>query len=214
MVNELQEPPFAEIHANTREVLSQPKIFLSNFLWCAVGGVLINLGNMAPVRRQSHVLLIHDAKVFATPGGNYWKYPLWYKFAHRRFLKGGACVATVSGFARSALQRCLWTKPGGISVISEGADHIDKSLTQNVVGMVTWRLFMSIMRERATHDGAEPPLMAVSTEAQQARAIWPFRARSGSGSKVAAEYGVLSRVPPSLFPQCFGWACFRWAVIC
>jgi hypothetical protein len=48
-------------------------------------------------------------------------------------------------------------------------------LTNNVVGMVRWRVFTSI--------GAERPLMVVGTEAQKTRVRWPFRARYGSGSK-------------------------------
>jgi len=46
-------------------------------------------------------------------------------------------------------------------------EFLRESLTDNVAGMVRWRVFTSVMRQRASHDGAERPLMAVSTEARQ-----------------------------------------------
>jgi len=97
------------------------------------GGVLINLGNMAPLRLRSQVVVIHDAGVYATPEAYSMKFRLWYKFAHQWFMRGGASVATVSEFARAELQRCLGAQPDGISVISEGADHMSKITADKTV---------------------------------------------------------------------------------
>jgi glycosyltransferase involved in cell wall biosynthesis len=90
----------------------------------AADGVLINLGNTAPLRLRAQVVVIHDAGVFATPEAYDWKFRLWYKFAQKQLLRRGAGVIAVSQFARRELVRCLGADPDAIAVISEGADHM------------------------------------------------------------------------------------------
>jgi glycosyltransferase involved in cell wall biosynthesis len=90
----------------------------------AANGVLINLGNTAPLWLRSQVVVIHDAGVFATPEAYSWRFRSWYKFAQKRLVNRGVRVATVSEFSRWELMRCLGVKPDHISVISEGADHM------------------------------------------------------------------------------------------
>ena len=90
----------------------------------ATEGMLINLGNMAPLRLRSQLVVIHDAGVFATPEAYSWKFRLYYKLAHRLLMRRGVCVATVSEFGRSELVRCLGANPDQVGVISEGADHM------------------------------------------------------------------------------------------
>jgi glycosyltransferase involved in cell wall biosynthesis len=116
------------------------------------GGVLINLGNMAPLRLRSQVVVIHDAGVYATPEAYSWKFRLWYKLAHQWFVRGGATVATVSEFARSELQRCLGAEPDGISVISEGADHMGKiAADERVLSRVPPGRFVLAVGNLAAH---------------------------------------------------------------
>ncbi len=90
----------------------------------ATDGVLINLGNTAPLRLRAQIVVIHDAGVFATPEAYSWRFRQWYKFAQKRLLRRGACVVTVSQFGRSELERWLGAVPLEIAVISEGADHM------------------------------------------------------------------------------------------
>ncbi len=90
----------------------------------AADGVLVNLGNTAPLRLRSQIVVIHDAGVFATPEAYSWRFRQWYKFAQKRLLRRGACVITVSQFGRSELVRWLGAAPVDIAVISEGADHM------------------------------------------------------------------------------------------
>jgi glycosyltransferase involved in cell wall biosynthesis len=90
----------------------------------AAGGVLVNLGNTAPLRLRSQLVVIHDAGVFATPEAYSWKFRLWYRFLQKQLLRRGAGVVTVSDFARRELTRCLGANPHDISVVSEGADHM------------------------------------------------------------------------------------------
>jgi glycosyltransferase involved in cell wall biosynthesis len=90
----------------------------------AADGVLINLGNTAPLRLRSQVVVIHDAGVFATPEAYPWTFRLGYKIVQRQLLRRGACVITVSEFCRRELVRCLGADPQAIAVITEGADHM------------------------------------------------------------------------------------------
>ncbi|WP_428374971.1 glycosyltransferase family 4 protein [Lichenicoccus sp.] len=87
-------------------------------------GVLINLGNTAPLRGGPQVVVIHDAGVFATPEAYSWQFRAWYKFAHKRLARGRSRIVTVSEFARGEICRYLGANRDEIAVISEGADHM------------------------------------------------------------------------------------------
>ncbi len=91
----------------------------------ATGGLLINLGNTAPLRISRQLVVIHDAGVFATPAAYSWKFRLWYKLVHRRLAHSSAKIVTVSEFSRQELVRCLGVHADSVAVISEGADHMD-----------------------------------------------------------------------------------------
>ncbi|MBS0558654.1 MAG: glycosyltransferase family 4 protein [Proteobacteria bacterium] len=91
----------------------------------ARGGVLVSLGNTAPVlggRRQ--VVVIHDAGVFDTPESYSLRFRAWYKALQRRLVRTGVEVATVSEFSRGRIAERLGVDPARIAVVYEGADHI------------------------------------------------------------------------------------------
>ena len=91
----------------------------------ARGGVLVSLGNTAPVlagRRQ--VVVIHDAGVFDTPKSYSLRFRAWYKALQHGLVRTGAQVATVSEFSRRRIVARLGLDPARITVMYEGADHI------------------------------------------------------------------------------------------
>jgi glycosyltransferase involved in cell wall biosynthesis len=91
----------------------------------ARGGVLVNLGNTAPLLSgRGQVVVIHDAGVFDTPSSYSWKFRVWYKGLQRGLARAGAQIATVSEFSRQRIAACLDIDPARISVVYEGADHI------------------------------------------------------------------------------------------
>ena len=96
-----------------------------------VPGLLVNLGNTAPLRLSSQVVVIHDAGVFATPDAYSLQFRLWYKLIQRRFVRSGACLVTVSEFSRSELVRHLGATAESVGVISEGADHMASIAADN-----------------------------------------------------------------------------------
>lgn len=93
----------------------------------ARGGVLINLGNTAPLLRGGRqVVVIHDAGVFDTPYSYAWKFRLWYKLLQHALARAGTRIVTVSEFSRQRIAACLGIQADRIAVIYEGADHIKR----------------------------------------------------------------------------------------
>ena len=91
----------------------------------ARGGVLVSLGNTAPIlagRRQ--VVVIHDAGVFDTPASYSLRFRTWYKTLQHGLVRTGAQVITVSDFSRQRIAARLGLDPAEIAVINEGAEHI------------------------------------------------------------------------------------------
>lgn len=87
-------------------------------------GVLINLGNTAPLWGRRQIVIIHDAGVFGHPESYSWKFRLWYRFLHFFLCRTRTRLVTVSEFSRAELSRYLRIPASRITVIGEGADHI------------------------------------------------------------------------------------------
>jgi len=90
------------------------------------GGVLINLGNTAPLRVRRQVVVIHDAGVFSTPEAYSRKFRLWYKIMQRFLVSRHVPVVTVSEFSRQEIMQHLGAKREQITVMPEGADHMER----------------------------------------------------------------------------------------
>ena len=93
----------------------------------AKGGVLVNLGNTAPIRGvRRQAVVIHDAGVFAAPEAYSRPFRLWYTWLQRWLVRTDAQIVTVSEFSRGEILRYLGAPRRGIRVISEGADHMNR----------------------------------------------------------------------------------------
>ncbi len=92
--------------------------------WRARGGVLVNLGNTAPLLAGRQVVVIHDAGVFATPEAYSPRFRAWYGFLQARLVRGRAVVVTVSDFSRAEIARVFGADPARIPVLGEGAEHL------------------------------------------------------------------------------------------
>ena len=89
-------------------------------------GVLLNLGNTAPVFGRHQAVVIHDAGVFSTPEAYSRKFRLWYKFLHNALAKGSSRLVTVSEFSKRELVQTLGVPAERVAVIPEGADHMNR----------------------------------------------------------------------------------------
>jgi len=90
----------------------------------ARGGVLVNLGNTAPLALRRQVVVIHDAATMAVPGSYGWRFRTWYRWLHRALAWRSVTLATVSAFSRTDVARHLGMDPAAIAVVGEGAEHI------------------------------------------------------------------------------------------
>lgn len=90
----------------------------------ARGGLLISLGNVAPLLSRRQIVVIHDTAVYVQPTAYSRAFCLWYRFLQPSLVRGGAKVATVSEFSRQELAARFGIQPEMISVLSEGCEHI------------------------------------------------------------------------------------------
>lgn len=90
----------------------------------AGSGVLVNLGNTAPILRARQIVVIHDAGPEAHPEAYGWKFRLWYRLMQGALFAGRSRIVTVSGFARDELVRLHGVAPSSITILGEGAEHI------------------------------------------------------------------------------------------
>jgi glycosyltransferase involved in cell wall biosynthesis len=92
----------------------------------AAGGLLVNLGNTAPILSRKQIVVIHDAGVFSTPESYPWQLRLWYRAIQKALVLRRTALVTVSEFARQEIIRNLGARPDDVMVVSEGADHIGR----------------------------------------------------------------------------------------
>jgi hypothetical protein len=121
----------------------------------ARGGLLVNLGNTAPILAGSHqIVVIHDAGVFDTPESYSRRFRAWYRTLQRGLVRGGAHLVTVSKFSRERIAACLGIDPSGITVMYEGADHISRVVPDSTVLQrhgLRPRQFAIVVGSRAAH---------------------------------------------------------------
>ena len=88
------------------------------------GGVLVNLGNTAPLGRRRQIVVVHDCGWAATPEAYSRSFRLSYRAAQTWLARTGSRIVTVSEFSRGEIVRHLGLPPERIAVIAEGADHM------------------------------------------------------------------------------------------
>jgi len=92
--------------------------------WYARDGLLLNLGNTAPVMGRDQAVVIHDAGVFRTPEAYSGKFRLWYRCLQNILARNGTRLLTISAFSREELASCLGIPASKIAVAGEGVDHM------------------------------------------------------------------------------------------
>jgi glycosyltransferase involved in cell wall biosynthesis len=92
----------------------------------AANGLLLNLGNTAPLFGRKQIVVIHDAGVFTTPETYPWQLRLWYKAMQKALILRRTTIVTVSEFARREILQNLRAQAEDVKVVSEGADHIGR----------------------------------------------------------------------------------------
>jgi glycosyltransferase involved in cell wall biosynthesis len=97
-------------------------------------GLLLNLGNTAPVLRGAdQLVVIHDAGVFDTPESYGLAFRSWYRALHLALPRRGARIVTVSAFSRARLAANLRLDPARIGVMPEGGEHVLRAPAEDAI---------------------------------------------------------------------------------
>lgn len=90
-------------------------------------GALLSLCGAGPITHRQHLVVIHDAAVFASRGAYTPIYSQSHRMLGRALSKTARGIATVSFFSRSELCRTLHLDAHEVDVIPNGADHITQT---------------------------------------------------------------------------------------
>jgi glycosyltransferase involved in cell wall biosynthesis len=118
---------------NMSEIVEYRAGFFESQLWeqidlprLADGKLLINLCNLAPMRRNCGVVMMHDAQVYISPSSYSLPFRTWYQFALPVIAKNAAHILTVSNYSKKMLDKYGVAPADEISVVYNGVDHMDR----------------------------------------------------------------------------------------
>lgn len=135
-------------------------------------GILVNLGNTAPLLGRRQLVVIHDAGIFSQPAAYSWKFRAWYRILHMCLVRGRTRIVTVSQFSRTELVRHLGARESEVEVIVEGADHMRGVAADETImathGLVPGR-FVLVVGNLAAHKNL--PALRQTALALEARGI-------------------------------------------
>jgi glycosyltransferase involved in cell wall biosynthesis len=94
--------------------------------WSARADLLLSLGGPAPVAARRQVATLHDVSVFRHPQTYSRAFRTWYRGMYRVLARRAVRVLTVSQFSADELGRVLHVPTSRISVVPNGADHVDR----------------------------------------------------------------------------------------
>ncbi|TQM64002.1 glycosyltransferase family 4 protein [Humibacillus xanthopallidus] len=113
--------------AEVRESRARGQVFEQVALpWATRRDLLLSLGGPAPVAARRQVATIHDVSVFRHPQTYSRAFRTWYRAMYRVLSRRAVRVLTVSQFSADELERVLHAPPSRVSIVPNGADHVDR----------------------------------------------------------------------------------------
>jgi glycosyltransferase involved in cell wall biosynthesis len=88
------------------------------------GGFLINLCNVAPLRKARSITCVHDANVFLTPGSYGWRFRIAYWTMLPLVIRRSSRWITVSEYSAEQLVRLSVADRAPSAIIANGSEHI------------------------------------------------------------------------------------------
>ncbi|MBB2167969.1 glycosyltransferase family 4 protein [Gluconacetobacter aggeris] len=92
--------------------------------WATSGGLLVNLGNTAPLLARRQIVVIHDCGWASVPEAYSARFRTIYRVMQAGLVARGVRIVTVSEFARGEIMHHLGAREEQVSVIPEGGDHV------------------------------------------------------------------------------------------
>jgi glycosyltransferase involved in cell wall biosynthesis len=165
----------------------------------ARSGILLNLGNTAPLAHRRQLVIIHDAGIFATPEAYSKKFRAWYRFLQGVLGRNGTEIVTVSEFSKSELVRNLKLEPACVHVMRPGTDHMAR-LTADPEILTRYGLrqdgFVLVVGTLAVHKNLAS--LDVLAKALAARGI-PFAITGTAGGAAFSAKGPARLPAPALY---------------
>jgi glycosyltransferase involved in cell wall biosynthesis len=87
-------------------------------------GLLVNLGNTAPIQVRNQIIVLHDTGAYDTPEAYSCAFRSWHRALDVVLARSRARIVTVSRFSRGQIARNLGVPESRIDVIREGGDHV------------------------------------------------------------------------------------------
>lgn len=87
-------------------------------------GTLLSLTGIGPLLHRDHVLVLHDAAIFANPHQFTWAYRALHRTLRPQLARRAGRLITVSPFSRHELAHHLAVPPERFVVVPNGSDHL------------------------------------------------------------------------------------------
>ncbi len=165
----------------------------------ARSGILLNLGNTAPLAHRRQLVMIHDAGIFSTPEAYSRKFRAWYRFLQGVLGRNGTGIVTVSEFSKSELVRNLNLEPANVHVVRPGTDHMARLAADKEI-LTRYGLrqdgFVLVVGTLAVHKNLAA--LNVLAEALAARSM-PFAITGTAGGAAFSAKGPARLPTPALY---------------
>ncbi|MFS3137178.1 glycosyltransferase family 4 protein [Gluconacetobacter sacchari] len=92
--------------------------------WVTSDGLLVNLGNTAPLLARRQIVVIHDCGWASVPEAYSARFRAIYRVMQAGLVARRVRIVTVSEFSRREIMQHLGAPAGQVSVIPEGGEHI------------------------------------------------------------------------------------------
>ena len=92
--------------------------------WATSDGLLVNLGNTAPLLARRQIVVIHDCGWASVPEAYSARFRTIYRVMQTGLTARRTRIVTVSEFARGEIIRHLGARPEQVTVIPEGGEHV------------------------------------------------------------------------------------------
>lgn len=133
----------------------------------ARNGLLVNLCNIGPIFHCNQIIVLHDVSVFAVPEAYSFAFKFKYKFIMSVLAHTAKQVLTVSKFSQNELVHYLRISKDKITTISEGCEHILRTLPDNNVlinNKLDQQPFLLAVGSSSPHKNMENLIKAVETD--------------------------------------------------
>jgi glycosyltransferase involved in cell wall biosynthesis len=165
----------------------------------ARNGILLNLGNTAPLVHRRQLVMIHDSGIFETPEAYSAKFRAWYRFLQGILGRNGTEIITVSEFSKSELVRNLKLEPAHVHVVRPGTDHMTRLAADKEI-LTRYGLrqdgFVLVVGTLAAHKNLAA--LNVLAEALAARGM-PFAITGTAGGAAFSAKGPAHLPTPALY---------------